>query len=235
MSIDFTKRSDKKEMMDEKIESISDLFVNLKELELINIFTGGRHSYPAIKKLMKDPTKTYHILDIGFGAGDMLAYILKRQPHHGKFELTAVDIMPEAKAYVDKYHGDIKDKVTFEITDYKNVLTQDEKTDIAYAGLFCHHLTDEALVDFFKIVQQNCTTGAVINDLHRSPLAYYGIKILVQLFSKSAFTQNDAPLSVLRGFKKKELVHLLEKAGIKHYTIQWKWAFRYVITIYSHE
>lgn len=235
MKIDFAKRSYQREMMDEKIDSVHDLFVNLKELELINIFTGGRHTYSALKKLMTNPEKKYKLLDIGFGAGDMLTYILKKQPHKGLFELSAVDIMPEAKSYVDQYHKNLKTKVKFYITDYKDCLTQNGKTDIAYAGLFCHHLTEEELVTFFKLVQQNCTKGAVINDLHRSPLAYYGIKLLVHLFAKSPLTKNDAPLSVLRGFTRKELVDLLQKAGVKHYTIQWKWAFRFVITIYSHE
>jgi ubiquinone/menaquinone biosynthesis C-methylase UbiE len=234
MKIDFNKRSYEKEMMDDKIESIDDLFVNLKELELINIFTGGRHTCTAIKKLMTDQNKSYKLLDIGFGAGDMLAYILKKKPNQGKFQITAVDIMPEAKAYIDTYHADLKNQVNFKISDYKMVLNHHEKTDIAYAGLFCHHFNDEELVEFFKIVQQNCTVGAVINDLQRSPFAYYGIKILVSLFSKSPFTKNDAPLSVLRGFTKRELIQLLEKASVKHYSIQWKWAFRYVITIYGH-
>ena len=234
MNVDFSRRSNEKEMMDDIIESINDLFINLKELEWINIFTGGRHTYSAIERLMTDPNKTYRLLDIGFGAGDMLAYILKKKPHQGKFHLAAVDIMPEAKSYIDAYHPELENHVDVKISDYKIVLNQHDKPDIAFAGLFCHHLTDEELVDFFKIVQNNCRIGAVINDLHRTPLAYYGIKFLVNLFAKSPFTKNDAPLSVLRGFTKKELIHLLEKAEIKKYTIKWKWAFRFVIIIYNH-
>jgi len=41
--------------------------------------------------------------------------------------------------------------------------------------------------------------------------------------------KNDAPLSVKRGFKKNELIALLEKAGFKNYTVQWSWAFRFII------
>ena len=56
--------------------------------------------------------------------------------------------------------------------------------------------------------------GFFINDLHRHPLAYHSIRILTSLFSKSYLVKNDAPLSVLRGFKKKELEDLLIKQAL---------------------
>jgi ubiquinone/menaquinone biosynthesis C-methylase UbiE len=232
---DFSIRSNEHELMDQTIDSIDDLFVNLKELEFINIVTGGRHTYKALSKIMKQQSKTYHIADIGFGAGDMLNYILKNKPNQGNIMLSGVDLMPEAKMYVDKYHPELEDSVAFNIGDYKDFFAQNENIDIAIAGLFCHHLTDDQIIEFFQIIQKNCKVGAVVNDLHRAPLAYYGIKYPTQWFSKSRFTKNDAPLSVLRGFKRSELEYLLKKAGILHYTLEWKWAFRYVLTIYTHE
>jgi D-alanyl-D-alanine dipeptidase len=45
--------------------------------------------------------------------------------------------------------------------------------------------------------------------------------------------KNDAPLSVKRGFRKSELVSLLEKAGFKNYSVKWSWAFRYRIVGYE--
>jgi len=41
--------------------------------------------------------------------------------------------------------------------------------------------------------------------------------------------KNDAPLSVLRGFKRKDWERLLAAAGITHFTCQWRWAFRWLI------
>jgi hypothetical protein len=41
----------------------------------------------------------------------------------------------------------------------------------------------------------------------------------------------DAPLSVLRGFSKKEIIDVLEKAGIKNYSLSWCWAFRWKVVI----
>ncbi len=78
-------------------------------------------------------------------------------------------------------------------------------------------------------MQQNSSKGFFINDLHRHPLAYYSIKWITKFFSKSYLVKNDAPLSVARGFKKEEWKYILNKAGIKTYTIQWQWAFRYLV------
>jgi hypothetical protein len=82
-------------------------------------------------------------------------------------------------------------------------------------------------------MSKNAALGFFINDLHRHAFAYYSIRALTRLFSKSYLVKNDAPLSVLRGFKKKEFISLLNQAGIPNYTIRWRWAFRWLIIVRS--
>jgi hypothetical protein len=117
------------------------------------------------------------------------------------------------------------------VSDYRLVDFAAEKPGIIFSALFCHHFTDEELVIMLKWLRSNSTVGFFINDLHRHPLAYYSIKILTRLFSRSYLVKNDAPLSVLRGFTKKEWKRLLDNAEIMHYTIKWRWAFRWLITV----
>ena len=74
--------------------------------------------------------------------------------------------------------------------------------------------------------------GIVINDIHRNWFSYYSIKLLTKLFSKSAMVKFDAPLSVLRAFKKNELKSILDQAGFSNYTLKWMWAFRWQVIIY---
>ncbi len=81
-----------------------------------------------------------------------------------------------------------------------------------------------------KWMDQNARRGFFINDLHRNAIAHHSIKLLTTLFSRSYLVKNDAPLSVLKGFKRKELRDHLELAGIRNYQIEWKWAFRWLIT-----
>jgi hypothetical protein len=66
-------------------------------------------------------------------------------------------------------------------------------------------------------------------------MAYYSIKWLTKVFSRSYLVKNDAPLSVKRGFKKNDLIELLKQAGINNYTIEWKWAFRWLVVVRNQE
>jgi 2-polyprenyl-3-methyl-5-hydroxy-6-metoxy-1,4-benzoquinol methylase len=233
---DYSKRSYELELMDLPFERKEDLFENLKELELINKLTGGpRHTFNTLKKMLKGKQGIVTIVDIGYGAGDMLQYILDHKNELScEVKLIGVDMLPEANEYAVSIHPELKSEVEFFTCDYREYMKSGNNVDVAIAGLFCHHLNDEQVTEFFSYINQHCKIGGVINDLARSPIAYYGIKIPTQLFSKSRFTKNDAPLSVLRGFARNELKLFLDQAGVKNYKIQWKWAYRYLISIYNH-
>jgi len=45
----------------------------------------------------------------------------------------------------------------------------------------------------------------------------------------------DAPLSVLRAFKKHELRNVMEKTPMGDYQLKWKWAFRWQLIIPAKE
>jgi hypothetical protein len=82
--------------------------------------------------------------------------------------------------------------------------------------------------------------GFVINDLHRHPLAYYGIDALTRLIPGcSALVKNDGRLSVWRGFYRSEWQRLLKEQleeqpedATLQTTLQWSWAFRWLVIGY---
>jgi hypothetical protein len=71
----------------------------------------------------------------------------------------------------------------------------------------------------------------IINDLHRSRIAYYSIKALTLMFSRSYLVKYDAPLSVARSLTRKEWKQILKTANISRYSIRWRWAWRWEIVI----
>ncbi len=242
----FQSRSSELELMDGEITEKQELFVNLKELEYINTLTGGPALvFAALQKILvarslqnnfeNKPETVVHIADIGYGAGDMLVY-LQENAHllPCKIRLTGIDLMPEAAEYALEMHPELGNNVQFVTADYADWFAEGNQPDIVLASLFCHHLTDAQLIVFLENIRKNARIGAIINDLHRHFIAYYGIKALTALFSKSRFTKNDAPLSVLRGFVQQEWLVLLKKANISRFSLQWKWAFRYLLIIENH-
>jgi ubiquinone/menaquinone biosynthesis C-methylase UbiE len=173
------------------------------------------------------------VLDIGSGGGDTLRMIDKTFGKNYELSLTGVDLKKDCIDYARENCS--KYDITFIESDYRNLLAVDQDYDIITASLFCHHLTDNEIVELLKWTKQNARAGILINDLERHFLAYYSIRWLTKLFSSSYLVKNDAPLSVLRSFKRNEIVELLDRAGIRNYTIKWKWAFRWLIVIKVNE
>jgi hypothetical protein len=107
---------------------------------------------------------------------------------------------------------------------------KNKSIDIIHTSLFLHHFDNKNLKIILKKFCDVAKQGLVINDLRRSLCAFWGIKILTLLFSKSELVKNDAPISVRKGFNKSELIELLKEIQFINYEISRKWAFRWVIT-----
>ncbi len=226
----FKHRSYKKELLDGDSIPDADLYQNLKELNTINKLLGGYNiSFNALKKvLVKD--KAYVIADIGCGGGDTLKQIQHwNMKQNYQLNLVGIDLKQTCIDYSTQNNSD---DIKFICDDYKTILNHIPKVDVLHACLFCHHLTEVEIIDLIKFCKSNNIT-LIINDLERNPIAYYAIKFLTQLFSKSYLVKNDAPLSVLRGFKKKEWKEVIKHSQAKNYSINYKWAFRHEVIVYA--
>lgn len=255
--MNFKTRSYQAELLDNDEIPTADLYQNLRELDFINRNLGGHsvvldgikyfiNSDNTSKNINSELTITnvssentnisnnfenIKIYEIGSGGGDNLRaisqFLNKRKIAH---RLGGVDLKEDCVKFAEKFEQK-ESKIKYEIADYQLATFPDGQPDIIFNSLFCHHFKDEDLVRMLRWMHKNSEVGFVIADLHRHPLAYYSIKWLTALFSKSYLVKNDAPLSVLRGFTRHEWEVLLEKAGIENYKIKWKWAFRWLILV----
>ena len=227
----FSLRSTEKELLDQDEIPAADLFQNLRELDFINHWLGGYSiSFAAFKSILKKD-KSYQLVDIGCGGGDTLKRIANWNKKAAfNLQLVGVDIKPVCIEYAKENLRNTPVKLICD--DYRHIFQYQKQIDIIHACLFCHHLSEEPLVQLVTFALEHKAI-LVINDLERNPLAYYSIKWLTKLFSKSYLVKNDAPLSVLRGFKRKEWYAILELAGATKYTIRNKWAFRHEVIVYG--
>lgn len=226
----FSQRSYELELLDAPNIPKELLFKNLRELDVVNRLLGGHAiTLSGIKNLVVDKTKTYRIVDIGCGGGDAMKKIAEwAKVNHFKVELIGVDMNADAIAFM-KNECKAFPEITGVVSDYRDYLKSNTDVDIVHCSLFCHHLKDDELIELFQYMNQYAKVGFIINDLQRHWFAYYSIKFLTRLLNGSTLVKNDAPLSVLRGFRKEELLILLEKSKIKNYSVKWKWAFRYLV------
>lgn len=229
----FAQRSTEEEIMDDFTCSGEVLEQTLVEIDLINRFLGGdKITYKAVRSFLeghKESKEKLRIVDIGCGSGDMLKLVsvlatLMKVP----VELVGIDANPNIVAYAEEYTQDFPE-IHYSTMDVFSEEFKKEKFDLVISSLTTHHFSQEQLVYLFRRIKLQSRYGFINNDLQRHWLAYYSIKILTRLFSRSDMVKNDAPLSVLRGFRKKELEKILVEAGIEAYKIEWKWAFRWLL------
>ena len=233
----FEKRSEELELMDDLLLSNEALRQNLDELEVINQRLGGyavvTDALSTLLPQLQDLNREITIADLGCGGGDTLREIAKWS-REKSIQTALIGI--DANKFILEY---AKQKCTTypEISFLQqNIFAESfkqQRYDIIVCSLFCHHFSDEELVHFFRQFLKQARVAVIINDLHRHPLAYYSIKTLANIFSDSYLVKNDAPLSVLRAFKKNELETLAKAAGAKNYRLHWKWAFRWQLILYA--
>lgn len=229
---DLSKRSEAVEIMDDLNCSGEVVHQTLRELEFINKWLGGNTvTLNGLQKLLTKPSAhAVHVADLGCGSGDMLLLIHRALTKRSiKASLVGIDANPSIIEYAKK-------NVTHPAISFRalNVFSNEfkkEAFDLVFATLFFHHFTRAQLIDLFTLLKKNTRCGIIVNDLHRHSFAYYSIKLLTRLFSKSSMVKYDAPLSVQRGFKRAELEDILKAAGINSYSLRWKWAFRWQLII----
>ena len=228
----FTQRSQQTELIDKPDIPFKDWEVCLRELNAVNTYLGGHKiTIEGVKMLLNEnlTERELVICEMGCGGGDNLKAISRYfEKANAAANFIGIDIN---KACIDFAENNCRDlEAHFICSDYRDVVF-DSKPDIVFNSLFCHHFTNEQLVIMLRWMKRNSLKGFFINDLQRHPFAYHSIKMLTKLFSRSYLVKNDGPVSVLRGFRRREWVQLLHEAGITNYSIRWRWAFRYLIVV----
>jgi 2-polyprenyl-3-methyl-5-hydroxy-6-metoxy-1,4-benzoquinol methylase len=202
----------------------------LDKIAKINQLLGGNQlTLQGVHELIqKIPSTTeITIVDVGCGNGDMLRALANyANKNNLNFRLIGIDAnnftINHARKLSENYPNisyrceDIFDKPFYEL-----------KYDIVLCTLTLHHFKEDDILRLLTVFNANSRIGIVINDLHRSAIAYRLFQALCFVFSLNSMSREDGLVSILRGFKKEELIHFSKELKLNNYKIQWKWAFRY--------
>ncbi|WP_348812479.1 methyltransferase domain-containing protein [Flavobacterium maritimum] len=230
MTLNTKYRTDKLETMDDFSMEGEVLRDALDKIAKINHLLGGNKlTLRGIRKLIASlpNSRRITIVDVGCGNGDMLRTIadfgLKNDL---KFKLIGID----ANAFTINHARKLSDfypNITYKCQDIFDKPFTELKYDIVLCTLTLHHFKEEEILKLMTVFYSNADIGIVINDLQRSAIAYRLFQLLCFVFRLNEMSREDGLTSILRGFKKEDLIRFSEKLNFKKYTIQWKWAFRY--------
>ncbi|MBJ2126779.1 methyltransferase domain-containing protein [Flavobacterium sp. IB48] len=230
MGVNTKYRTEEIEIMDDFSLESEELIGALDQIASINQLLGGNKlTLHGIKELLKnnDISKTIIIADIGCGNGDMLRMLAKYgKKQNLNFKLIGIDANAFTIDYAKKLSQDFTN-IDYLCMDIFSEDFNELKYDIVLCTLTLHHFTTAQIDQVMNVLNKNASIGIVVNDLHRSKLAYRLFELVSVIFNLNRMSRNDGLISILKGFKKKELEHFSEKLNLKNYSINWKWAFRY--------
>jgi 2-polyprenyl-3-methyl-5-hydroxy-6-metoxy-1,4-benzoquinol methylase len=223
-------RSNEPETMDNFAMKGDVLKDALDKIANINQLLGGNKvTLEGVKFLLSrvDKSKTYRIVDLGCGNGDMLrtlsAFAAKEKIN---LELIGID----ANSFTVKHAQSLSanyDNITYQCLDIFSDKSWEDPYDIILCTLTLHHFKDQEIYTLLRNFLLKSRLGFVVNDLHRSAVAYYLFKALCFVFRLNDMSREDGLVSILRGFKKTDLERYADHLNVSKYSIKWKWAFRY--------
>jgi len=222
--------------MDDRSITDDRLIQALHNLRQTNRWLGGyAASDTYLNPLLRERSRL-HVLDLGAGLGDYAAHLVRRGHRWScRVLVDTIDNNPVTVSYARRWldthlPARLRSNVSVHQADATSLDSSEFTSDVTHASLFLHHFYDETLLGLVRGMREAARMGIVINDLHRHPLAYASIWALSRLLRVSPMYRNDASLSVRRAFQRHELRSLAARAGCYDATIQWHWAFRWVLS-----
>lgn len=184
----------------------------LRDLARVNRLTRAYHPTLSFLGRALERRDRVRILDVGFGAGDMLRAISRWcAGHHIAAELIGIDLNPNSAA-IARADTPAAMGIDWRTGDYTDLAG--EGFDIILSSLVAHHMNPVQLRGFLRFMMQEARVGWLINDLHRHRVAALGFPVLARIMRWHAIVRHDGALSIARAYRPEEWPPLLKNASI---------------------
>ena len=214
-------RSQAEELMDADDLDAATYADVVGDLATVNTVTMARR--PTLDFLARATAgrKSFRLLDVGFGDGDMLRRIARWAKAKGiKAELVGVDLNPRSEQAARAHGGAIR-YVTGDYADLAH-----EPWDVIVSSLVAHHMSHDQLIAFLRFMEGHASAGWFVNDLHRHGFAHWGFPVLATIARWHPIVRHDGTLSIARSYRPDEWPPLLAEAGITEAKVRRVFPFR---------
>jgi SAM-dependent methyltransferase len=205
------------ELLDGPLDDQAALTGNLRDLARINRRLGGVELSALAIDALAAHRDDVTLLDVGTGGADIPLALIERANARGRrLRIAGIDVRPEILAAAARANPGLTTAPGLElhVADARSLPFPDRSFDVAHASLMLHHLdpTDAQLV--LGEMRRVARLGVVINDLDRSRMGWVGAWLIGHLLTGNRLTRHDAPLSVKRAYRPREMSALLAMARL---------------------
>ncbi|NVD44259.1 methyltransferase domain-containing protein [Altererythrobacter sp. HHU K3-1] len=184
----------------------------LTDLARVNRVTMAARPTLAFLKRAVGGKRSFRLLDVGFGNGDMLRAIAQWSAVRGiAADLVGVDLNEKSCEVARKATSALL-PITYRTGDYAELAGH--RFDCVVSSLVAHHMTRKQLVTFLQFMDQEASAGWFVNDLHRHGVAYTGYPLLAAVMGAHPIVKHDGKLSIARSYRAGEWPPLLTEAGV---------------------
>jgi 2-polyprenyl-3-methyl-5-hydroxy-6-metoxy-1,4-benzoquinol methylase len=221
---DLRVRIDAEEQMDAIELDAATYAAILRDLAKVNRLTFSARPTLGFLRRIAQHQRSISVLDVGFGAGDMLRSIA-RWGAANRIDLLLVGIDLNARsAPVATAMTPPRMAIDYRTGDYRDLAG--EGFDVVLSSFVTHHMRDPELIDFLRFMEAEAAAGWLVNDLRRSAFAHRGFPLLARVMGWHRIVREDGTLSIARSFREEDWGRLLAAAQIDAAQVVRRWPFR---------
>ncbi len=194
------------ELMDKPDSSPEKLKNTYRQFSTINRFLSGWDLlfHTRIAPRCTDPKRTYFLLDIGFGGGDVPVRLAQLALKYDiRLHITAIDTDARAVEYA-KANIDLPN-VHFRHSSEQELINENRIFDFIISNHLVHHLDKKELIRLLENTEQLNDGLLLFNDLRRSPIAWLLFNALTLFAFRKSFIRADGLMSIRRSYRPEEL------------------------------
>jgi len=231
----FKQRSHRLEHIDTGNYTAAEYEDCISELQFVNRWMGDAHSLKTtlLREIESQSLTTFSILDIGAGSGELLrvAATWARQTNR-RLRAVGLELNERMAESILEESGRF-DEISSVRGDALTLPFADAEFDYVMCSLFTHHLLDEQVVQVLREMSRVAKRRIFVIDLHRHPVAYLLYTTLGKIVLHNRLLRHDGALSILRSFRRDELLELAQRAGLRGFSVERHFPYRLVLSASS--
>jgi 2-polyprenyl-3-methyl-5-hydroxy-6-metoxy-1,4-benzoquinol methylase len=189
------------------------------------LLSKWRRIYKTEMRPLMSGNKTYTLLDIGFGGGDVAVSLAKwAMQDRIKLNITAIDTDSRALEFVQKHYPE--GLITWRHTSSANLVLKRERYDFVISNHLLHHLKDNQLSNLLKEARELAIHKVLFNDIERNDIGYALFNIFSRVLFRHSFITDDGLTSIKRSFTRQELDQITPSG----WNVQTIFPFRLLLT-----